>query len=244
MDFNYEIFHPHYKGPLEGLLKASRRDDVVLSRVKLTELIDDFSDHLGENPERSVNVLSESLLVFSELVRIKTRELLPREADESEAQHRESEGSSNRKFYRVVSERLKNQARRRAQLYGSTPGSLPDHVQAGTVHYQEVTLFELIEALRDIMVTSRESRVPDLEITSNFETSERMEYILNQLEESSSMEFRDMLSSTPSREEIIVTFLAILQLVKQDDLRLIQSVSDGSIKVVTPDNLQLGDQSL
>jgi segregation and condensation protein A len=241
VESDYEIFHDEYKGPLQGLLESSRSQDVVLSQIDLAELIHDYSVYLRKQTDRSVNVLSESLLIFSELVRIKTRALLPGDDEPEEEQPEEPQGEG-REFYEFVSKQLRDQARRRSELYESTPDSLPEDVRQGQTKYREVTLYELIEAFRNIMATTREAQSPDIEITNEFETSDQMEFILGRVDGTQPVDFLDLLSSTPSREEIIVTFLAILQLVKQGDLRLVQAVSGGSIKIVSPENLNVEDQ--
>lgn len=233
----YEVFYGEYRGPLQGLLESCRSEDVKLSQLDLTALINDFSAFLRNHPGLRVNVSSEYLLIFSELVRIKTRELLPGDDEPQEDEPEGPEDREDRQFYQEVSERLREQAEQRSRLYESTPDSLPEEVRDGQTEYREVTLYELIEAFRDIMATTREKQTPDIELTNEFETADQMEYVLARTEGGSPIDFRELLSSTPSREEIIVTFLAILQLVKQDDLRLIQAVSGGSIKVVTPGDL-------
>ncbi len=233
----YEVFYGGYRGPLQGLLESSRSEDVKLSKLNLTELINDFSYYLRTHPELQVNVSSEYLLIFSELVRIKTRELLPGDEEPEDEEPEGPEDREDRRFYQEVSERLREQAEQRSRLYESTPDSLPEEVRDGQTEYREVTLYELIEAFRDIMATTREEKTPDIELTNEYETAGQMEYVLTRTSAGAPVDFRDLLSSAPSREEIIVTFLAILQLVKQDDLRLIQAVSGGSIKVVTPEEL-------
>ncbi len=235
MDVKYEVFHSEYSGPLEGLLDSSRKQDVVLSRVDIAKLIDDFFRYLEDQTGGSVNILSESLLIFSELIRIKTRDLLPGEEDfekdAGEPKQRDNDG-----FYEFVSERLRNRAQRRSELYESPSDSLPEEVREGDTQYREVTLYELIEKFKQIMVTTREEHTPSFELTDDFETSDCMERILRRTRNSSPADFRSLLSDSPGREEIIVMFLAILQLVKQNDLLLIQPVRGGSIKVVSPDN--------
>lgn len=233
----YEVFYGDYRGPLEGLLESSRSEDVKLSELNLTNLINDFADFLEKHPGLRVNVSSEYLLIFSELVRIKTRELLPGEDEPEESEPEGPEDREDRQFYQHVSDQLRKQAEQRSRLYESTPDSLPEEVRSGETEYREVTLYELIEAFRDIMATTRDKQTPDIELTNEFETADQMEYVLARAEGSSPIDFRDLLSSSPSREEIIVTFLAILQLVKQDDLRLIKAVSGGSIQVVAPGQL-------
>lgn len=237
MKLNYEVYHSEYQGPLDSLLEASRSQDVPLSRINIARLIDDFSEHLSTRTDSSVNRMSRYLLVFSELVRIKTRLLLPGEDDEGTEEELEETERESEQFYKVVSNQLKSQAKRRAQLFESQPDSLPDTVRAGETKYREVTLYELMQAFQKIVATTRESQAPDIELTNEFETADQMEYILEVINETRRVPFDELLSSSPSREEVIVTFLAILQLVKQDDLRLLQPVSGGRIEVLHPDQL-------
>ncbi|MFB6346110.1 MAG: ScpA family protein [bacterium] len=237
MKLDYQVFHTEFKGPLQALLESSRSQDVPLSKIDLSVLIDDFSRYLSLNEGSSVNRVSRYLLVFSELVRIKTRLLLPGDDDPDETEEVQDADRESQQFYQVVSDQLKSKAKHRAQLYESTPDSLPDSVTAGETKYREVTLYELMQAFQKIVETTRESQAPDIELTNEFETADQMEYILEVIEERKRVPFLDLLSSSPSREEVIVTFLAILQLVKQDDLRLLQPVSGGHIEVLHPEYL-------
>lgn len=237
MRLDYEVYHTEFQGPLDSLLEASRSQDVPLSKIDLSRLIDEFSNHLSSRTGSSVNRMSRYLLVFSELVRIKTRLLLPGDDEDEPEEELEGTDRESEQFYKVVSDQLKSKAKQRAQLFESQPDSLPETVQAGETKYREVTLYELMQAFQKIVATTRESQAPDIELTNEFETADQMEYILEIVNDRRRVPFVALLSSSPSREEVIVTFLAILQLVKQDDLRLLQPVSGGKIEVLHPDHL-------
>ncbi len=221
MELEYHVYEEQYRGPLDSLLEAARKQDVELSRVSIARLLDEFVSHIDLREDWSVNSLSGYLLIFSELVRIKTRSMLPsygREIDEKESQQIEGE----REFFLKLGGRLRDKARRRSRLFDTRP-DVPETIEKGETKYEEVTLFELIKAFRQVMVTRRESSgLPDFELTDNFRVEERKEHILSLTASGEKIPFIRLLSSRPGREEVIVTFLALLQLVKNELLSIIR----------------------
>ncbi len=230
MEPDYGVCLAEFQGPVDALQDAARRQDVGLSRVNLSCLIRDFGRHVRDRPDWGVRDVSAYLLVFSELIRIKTRLLLPEdEAEEADEDEAEEAGED---LIALAARTLRERARRRARMYDGHPPELPDEVTSGETHYREVTLVELIRSFQKLMRTEREPRTLNLKITDEFDTEERMEYIMDALSNRRPASFERLLSPQPTREEIVVTLLAILQLVKADDLRLVRPVDGGTIRLV------------
>ncbi|MGM0380666.1 MAG: segregation and condensation protein A, partial [bacterium] len=215
------VYDEQYQGPLDSLLEAARKQDVELSRVSISRLLDEFVSHINMRDDWTVNTLSSYLLIFSELVRIKTRAMLPSPGREKpEKDRRELDGE--REFFQKLGGELRDKARLRSRLFDTRP-DVPDRVEKGETKYEEVTLFELIKAFRQVMVTRREgSEIPDFDLTDNFQVEERKEHIMSLTDSGEKIPFYDLLSSRPGREEVIVTFLALLQLVKNERLSIIR----------------------
>lgn len=232
MEATYQVYTLDFKGPLEELRDAARGHDVPLSQLNISRLIQDFSEHLELRTTWNVNHASSYLLLFSELIRLKTRSLLPKEDDESPEEEEERELGS-KSFFQEAADVLWDRAQFRSRLYETTP-DLPDTVTAGRTEYREVTLFELIKAFQKVQVTQQETGDPSIEITDEFNTVDRMEHITAMADGPDPLPFQQLLSSEPTREEIIVTFLAILQLVKQNNLRLVREVGGDQIYIVKP----------
>lgn len=232
MDATYQVIVDDFKGPLEELRDAARGHDIPLSKLNLSKLIDDFSIHLEDRLSWNVNQVSIYLLLFSELIRLKTRILLPEDDDEEDLEEEERELESQ-DFFQQAADVLWDRAQFRSRLYETKP-DLPDNVTSGETEYREVTLFELIKAFQKIQVTQKETATDNLEITDEFNTVDRMDHILARAKGPDPLPFRHLLTERPTREEIIVTFLAILQLVKQNDLRLVREVGGDQIYIVKP----------
>ncbi len=229
MQAEYSVYSPEFQGPLDSLLEAARCQDLEISKINISLLVDQFAIYVEQRSDWPVNSVSAYLLVFSELIRIKSRFLLPRPPEEEEEELPEREG---REFFISMGKQLREKAEERARLYDTCP-DLPEYVQKGETHYKEVTLFELIRAFQKIVVTRQEkTNLPDFQFTDEFDTSERMEFIIELVRDREMIAFEKLISPVPSREEVIVTFLAILQLVKQNDLRLVREVDAEQIYVM------------
>ncbi|GEM_PF-5132055 len=240
MELDYEVYDEHYQGPLEGLLEVARSHDVPISEIKLADLVEDFINHLGNSSDWTVGGASSLLLLFSELLRIKTRELLPGGEEEPEEDEKEELPDEKRQFFLQVGETLKEKAKERARLYDTRP-DLPEFVRSGETVYKEVTLFELVKAFQNIVVTQRDQReLPHFKFSDNYDTEEQMERIKSSVNPGEPVAFAELLSSRPVREEIVVTFVALLQLVKQAELRIVKQVSTDEIFVITPGQQNVG----
>lgn len=233
MEATYQVFTTDFQGPLEELRDAARGHDVPLSQLNLSQLISDFSVHIEDRLSWNVNHISSYLLLFSELIRLKTRILLPKEEEEDLEEEERELGSKD--FFQQAADVLWDRAEFRSRLYETKP-DLPETVTSGQTEYREVTLFELIKAFQKIQVTQKESAPPSIEITDEFNTVDRMEHIMARADGPDPLPFRRLLTEQPTREEIIVTFLAILQLVKQNDLRLVREVGGEQIYIIKPGN--------
>ncbi len=240
MELDYEVFDEHYQGPLEGLLEVARSHDVPISEIKLARLVEDFMNYLENSSAWSVGEASSILLLFSELLRIKTRDLLPGSEEEPAKEEEDELPDEKREFFLQVGETLREKAKERARLYDTRP-DLPEFVSSGETVYKEVTLFELIKAFQNIVVTQRDQReMPHLKFSDDYDTEEQMESIKSRVQPGNPVAFEELLSSSPVREEIVVTFVALLQLVKQAELRIVKQVDTEEIFVVAPGKANAG----
>ncbi len=234
MKLDYEIYEKEYRGPLEGLLEVAREKDVPLSKINLSRMVKDFVNHLDHRPDWDLGQMSAPLLIFSELLRLKTGELLPQKEEEEEPGRFDEVGPESREFFVRVGKQLQEKAEQRARLYEPRP-DLPEFVREGEKLYKEVTLFELIKAFQDILVTRKEPRkLPVYDFSDEFDTEEQMEKIKQLVRPTGSVGFVQILTANPTREEIVVTFIALLQLVKGSELRIVKQVDTDKIYIIAP----------
>jgi segregation and condensation protein A len=200
---------PEFEGPLDLLLFLVRKHRVDVRQIPLSVIADEFVAHLEKMKFLELEVTSDFLIMASTLMQMKSKALLPRMNSEEEREFSEQKQA----FYQQVEEykKIKDVSKNlRHRLYESY---LRNHVKANTLDIEkevEELPEQLTDAFKSIM---KETIEKDRVYTVNaelFSVEERMK----ELEERFEISLITELRSLSGRLEIIVTFLAVLELVK------------------------------
>jgi len=200
---------PEFEGPLDLLLFLVRKHRVDVRQIPLSVIADEFVAHLEKMKFLELEVTSDFLIMASTLMQMKSKALLPRMNSEEEREFSEQKQA----FYQQVEEykKIKDVSKNlRHRLYESYSRN---HVKANTLDIEkevEELPEQLTDAFKSIM---KETIEKDRVYTVNaelFSVEERM----NELEERFEISLITELKSLSGRLEIIVTFLAMLELVK------------------------------
>lgn len=200
---------PEFEGPLDLLLFLVRKHRVDVRQIPLSTIADEFVAHLEKMKFLELEVTSDFIIMASTLMQMKSKALLPRMNSEEEQEF----SMQKQAFYQQVEEykKIKDVSKNlRHRLYESYSRN---HVKANTLDIEkevEELPEQLTDAFKSIM---KETFEKDRVYTVNaelFSVEERM----NELEERFEISLITELKSLSGRLEIIVTFLAILELVK------------------------------
>jgi segregation and condensation protein A len=200
---------PEFEGPLDLLLFLVRKHRVDVRQIPLSVIADEFVAHLEKMKFLELEVTSDFLIMASTLMQMKSKALLPRMNSEEEREFSEQKQA----FYQQVEEykKIKDVSKNlRHRLYESYSRN---HVKANTLDIEkevEELPEQLTDAFKSIM---KETIEKDRVYTVNaelFSVEERMK----ELEERFEISLITELKSLSGRLEIIVTFLAVLELVK------------------------------
>jgi segregation and condensation protein A len=200
---------PEFEGPLDLLLFLVRKHRVDVRQIPLSVIADEFVAHLEKMKFLELEVTSDFLIMASTLMQMKSKALLPRMNSEEEQEFSEQKQA----FYQQVEEykKIKDVSKNlRHRLYESYSRN---HVKVNTLDIEkevEELPEQLTDAFKSIM---KETFEKDRVYTVNaelFSVEERM----NELEERFEISLITELKSLSGRLEIIVTFLAVLELVK------------------------------
>lgn len=247
LEFKLEKF----EGPLDLLLHLIDKTKVDIYDIPIAEITDQYMEYVHEMEEEqggeNLDVMSEFLVMAATLLDIKTRMLLPREKNE-EGEEVDPRDELVRKLleykmYKYMSAQLRDLEFDAAHnLYRAK--KLPKEV-AGYVppiNYEELlgdtTLVKLNEIFRDILrrqkyrvdpVRAGFGRIEKQEI----DLSQKELYIKAYLNGHRNTSFRGLLEKQDSRDEVIVTFLVILELMKTGNVRITQDELFGEITIET-----------
>ena len=222
-----------FEGPMDLLVHLIRKNEISITDLPVALVTEQYLQYLGWLEAMNVEYASEFVVMASTLAQIKSRMLLPLHAEEGE-----EEDDPRQEIVRPLLEylKLKSAAVQLSErpLLGEdtfTRGVKPgDLAPPGDDEVIKIGLFELIDAFQKIL-----AGLPDearIEFTTDtVSVQERISQIADQLEAKGSLTFFELFSDQPHRSEIIVTFLATLEMVKLSLIRIVQHVNSGIIRI-------------
>lgn len=246
LEFKLEKF----EGPLDLLLHLIDKNKVDIYDIPIADITDQYMEYVRQMEEEDMDVMSEFLVMAATLLDIKCRMLLPKEVNkEGEEEDPRAELVQKLleyKMYKYMSSELREMSDGAGQtLYRKK--NLPKEVRSYVppVNYEELlgdtTLAKLNDIFQDILKRQKYRVDP---VRSQFGRIEKEEvdltakelYIKAYLNTHRDTDFRTLLEEQGSRDEVIVTFLVVLELMKTGNIQIEQEELFGSISIhVTKD---------
>jgi segregation and condensation protein A len=241
----YSVTLPAFEGPLELLLHLIEKEELDISEISLLAVTDQYLRTIQALEEIGAGALADFLLVASRLLYIKSSKLIPRREDEDEEEDEESAEAlvrhllEYRQFKRASSElRERDEAGWRV-FVRPLPGA--EIVQSQRpVDLGDIDLLSmqraLIKVLQRVPVEPSPPKLQPYTVTVADKIETIRDLLLRAMVEGSQSSgrllFSALLDSEQSRLEVIVTFLAVLELVKQKELHALQSDTFGEIVLI------------
>ncbi len=234
---DYQVALPVFEGPLDLLLHLIEREELEITEVSLAQIAGQYLAYLSQLEDRDPENLAEFLVIAAKLLLIKSRALLPQPPSPAPPDKEEIDIGEDL-VQRLIEYRKFKEAARWLQELGNQ--GLCSFVRlSGTFSSERsldlggVTLEDLIAAVREVLTLkppapSVDEAVPPLTIT----VEEQIEFIDQQTAPGRPVSFRALIGQAASRLEIIVTFLALLEMVKQRRVIIRQDRPFGDILIV------------
>jgi len=221
----YEVSTPVYEGPLDLLLQLIERTELDITRLALSQVTDQYLAHLRGLQERAAEDVSAFLVIAAKLLQIKSEALLPRppvrEAGEEDPAEALARQLLAYRRYKEIAQTLRT--RETAGLRTYLRLATPPKVQ-GIVDLSEYTLTDLLHAARTAFL--KNDTRPELKTVvapPRITIRERIRHIVHRLKNGQQTSFRRLLGKRHTRLEVVVTFLAMLELIKR---RFLQAEQD------------------
>lgn len=241
----YAVTLPIFEGPLDLLLHLIEQEELDISEVSLVAVTDQYLQSLGQLEEIQPGALADFLVVASRLLYIKSARLLPKLAVNVEEDEEESSDSLIRHLleYRQF-KRIAGGLRTREELGMRAFGRTPSVMDFGLRDTKPVDLGDLElgslqaalrKALQRMPVDPEPPKVHPYPVTVAEQIEivraafARMPELGSDAPSSVSLRFSELLDGKVSRIEVLVTFLAVLELIKQHELHAVQEATFGEI---------------
>ncbi len=227
----YNISTPVYEGPLDLLLQLIERAELDITRLALAQVTDQYLAHLREVKQRAPEEVSAFLVIAARLIQIKSEALLPRppqpegeEEDPGEALARQL------RIYKRFKELGAHLGERDKKGRHAYLRLAPAPTVEGKLDLEEIGLPDLLEAARAVFRKAREKQTLETVVAAPKVTiREKIRAITRALRRWQRTTFHAILGEKRSRVDVVVTFLAMLELVKQRLVQAQQEALFGSI---------------
>ena len=234
----YQVKLAVFEGPLDLLLHLIQREELDITTVSLAQVTDQYLDYISLLEELSAEALADFLVIAAKLLLIKSEMLLPRPPGAPGEEEEEDVGDElarqliEYKRFKEAAGGLKQREESglRAYVRIAPPPRLDKPLDL-----EDVSLADLVEAVRRALDV-RPPRPPVSKVVTPFTVTvaEKMAFIQQELERQRRVSFNHLLDQATSRQEIIVTFLAVLELIKLKGVEVQQERLFGEIVILPP----------
>lgn len=229
----YQVELEIFKGPLELLLHLIKKHEMDIYDIPIAEITSQYLAALDAMKSLNLDIAGEFLVMASTLVHIKSRMLLPLDPD-PDPEEDEVDPRAELVHRLLEYQRFKEAAvsldecpvlGRDVFARACVDNEVAASDDAGL---QPVGIYELVEALRDLLGQAPPEPVHEV-VRERMSVAQRVTHVLEKLAECQSLAFESLLSVRRSREELVVTLLATLELVKLRMVRIMQNQRCGTI---------------
>jgi segregation and condensation protein A len=231
----YPVRLEHFEGPLDLLLHLIRKHEVNIYDIPIAEVAAQYLSYIDLMQEMNLDVAGEFLVMAATLIHIKSRMLLPRVDPAQEDAEEDPRDALVRRLlehqkFKAAAELLHERETLRSAQWTRPDGPIAEIAGEAPEPEVEVDLFSLISAFR--AVVERAKQRPKIYLPGEqIPIEDRIEQLLSKLSETEACGFEDLFADVQTRAGMIVTFLAMLEMIRLKLVRVFQSGAMGPIRV-------------
>lgn len=237
MESDYKVRLEIFEGPLDLLLYLIKRDELDIHEIVLERITSQYLEYLQAFKELNIDVAGEFVVMAANLIYLKSRSLLPvdQRPPEEDAEEDDPRWDLIRqlieyKKFKEAAAQLQVRQIEQERVFVRDGGS-PDVAPALPLRLGEVGIFQLINAFQNV-IKRIEAREDLQEIFGeHYTVSDKIEWILRRMSDGVALRFSELFASMASRVEVVVTFLALLELVRLRQVRASQPDPFGEIEL-------------
>lgn len=226
-DTSMRVALPVFEGPLDLLLYLVKKDEVDIYDIEITRITDQYLQCLAQMEEMNLEVAGDFLVMAANLIYIKSRTLLPvseqppeEDVEEDDPRWELIRQLIEYKKFKDAAGHLQDKEDRQINIFHRH--DTPVLEKEGVAGPGRVGMFDLIQAFQKVLerVDARQG-FREL-FDEEFTVSEKIDFILDTIQPNTAVSFRKLFGTLASRNEVVVTFLALLELVRLKQLRVKQ----------------------
>lgn len=224
-----------FEGPLDLLLHLVKSSKMEISDIKLVDITEQYINFLKEMEDMNLDIASEYLVTASELIEMKSRYLLPKPPkDETDDYVSDPEEELKQRLleyekYKNSVDSFRNLESKRSNYFTKMPERRDNYTEEKIENDGSVTAYDLLEALKKLLERREYSKPLNTKITKKeLSVKDRVAKIRSVLKINKVVEFTSLFEEL-TKEYVVVTFLSVLEMAKNNEITLKQDTNFGTI---------------
>ena len=231
---DYRIRLDLFEGPLDLLLYLIKREELDIYDIPIMVITRQYLDYLNLMEDLNLDIAGDFLVMAATLMQIKSRMLLPPDPAGLETQEEDPRAELVRrlleyKAFKEAAERLKEFQSRQSGVFGRF-GSEPEFENADELTLGDVSLFDLLSSFARVLKSINDDAFHEI-LKDEYTVADKIEDIVQRLKKETSIQFSRLFRAAKNKLEAITTFLALLELIRQKEVFIIQDTQFGEIEI-------------
>jgi segregation and condensation protein A len=230
-----------FEGPLDLLLYLIKKNEIDIYDIPISVITQQYLEYLEIMKNLNLDVAGEFLLMAATLLHIKSKMLLPPTGEEEEGEKEEEDPRAElvrrlleyQRFKEAAQQLVKGPLLDREVFVRSFFGDALAEKQAEEDVSGEVTLFDLLEVMKKVLEGLPAEDFQEISV-EHLNIKDKILHIMERLWETESLAFTELYTASTPRREIVVTFLALLELLRLRMIRVYQGETFGAIRIFSP----------
>ncbi|MEM9479793.1 MAG: segregation/condensation protein A [Verrucomicrobiota bacterium] len=237
MENDYRVELDIFEGPLDLLLYLVKKDEVDIHEISIERIAKQYLEYIDTFKMLNIELASEFIVMAANLIYIKSRMLLPKhvqtpeeEADEDDPRWELIRQLIEYKKFKDAAGFLQERHEQQQRMFASQP-ELPDIPQDPAPLPDSVGIFDLIRAFQNVLKRFEESESIGEIFDDRLTVSDQIDFLIDKVPPGDAISFSKLFAHAGSKSEVVVTFVALLELIRMKEFRVRQEQSLGEIEL-------------
>ena len=236
---DYLIKINEFEGPLDLLLHLVKESNIDINDIKIIEITEQYLDYIHKMEQLNINVASEYLVMAATLMEIKSKSLLPVDSVKNDTEEDEKKASREALIkklidyekYKEITKSFKELEVSRKEIYTKAPSKISEITEQKLVNDTDITIDDLMEAFTKYLERKDKEKPIITKVTNKeYSVRKRKNDIKEYLKNKEKALFTELFSEY-NKSYIVVTFMSILELAKEDEITLTQESNFDNIYI-------------
>jgi len=236
----YNFYINDFEGPLDLLLHLVKESKMDIYEINIKSIIEQYLDFIHSLKEKNIDIASEYLVMASELIHLKSKLLINKNDQEENTNEEEFQINSEEELrrrlieyekYKEISKDFQELEQKRSEVYTKIPENIKEYIDIKQLPKGIYDLEDLYDAYLNYLKRKKMEKPLNTKITrKEMNIEDKIIYIRNVLNIRKKVEFFDLFDVF-NRENVVVTFLSLLEMAKKNEITLSQEENFNTILI-------------